>query len=119
MQMFPNSVDRGADISEFSLYPSEKEFLFVPMSFVLGERHYRTRVEAGADGGLLTVISVRVNINLMTETLEQLKSNKKNMHIAAFKSIIDETQFWLRKYAEEDGRAQSRASTDKCYSAGD
>jgi hypothetical protein len=113
MEIHPNAVDRGADISEFSQYPGEKEFLFVPMSYVQGEE--RCRVEVGPGGGVLKVISVRVNINLKTETLEQLLGKKKSMHIAAFKSVIDETKQWLHAHAEDGGRAQARAATDKEY----
>ena len=113
MEIHPNAVDRGADISEFSQYPGEKEFLFVPMSYVQGEE--RCRVEVGPGGGVLKVISVRVNINLKTETLEQLLGKKKSMHIAAFKSVIDETKQWLHAHAEEGDRVQTRAATDKNY----
>ena len=113
MEIHPNAVDRGADISEFSQYPGEKEFLFVPMSYVQGEE--RCRVEVGPGGGVLKVISVRVNINLKTETLEQLLGKKKSMHIAAFKSVIDETKQWLHAHAEDGDRAQARGATDKEY----
>ena len=77
MEIHPNSVDRGADISEFSQYPGEKEFLIVPYSFVQGDGRQRTEITDG--GGVLTVISARVNINLKTETLEQLLGKKKSM----------------------------------------
>ena len=113
MEIHPNSVDRGADISDFSQYPGEKEFLVVPYSFVQGDGRQRTEITDG--GGVLTVISVNVNINLKTETLEQLKGKKKSMHITAFKSVIDETKEWMRAYAEVGGRAQARAATDKEY----
>ena len=111
MEIHPNSVDRGADISEFSQYPGEKEFLVVPYSFVQGDGRQRTEITEG--GGVLTVISVSVNINLKTETLEQLKGKKKSMHMSAFKSVIDETKQWMHAHAEEGGRAQARAATDK------
>jgi hypothetical protein len=113
MEILPNSIDRGADISEFSQYPGEKEFLFVPMSFV--QARERCRVEVGPGGGVLKVISVSININLKTETVEQLTGKKKSMHISAFKSVIDETKQWMQAYAEEDGRLQARAATDKEY----
>jgi hypothetical protein len=71
LQIHPSSVDRGADISEFSQYPAEKEWLFVPYSFVQGDGRQRTEIVAG--GGVITVVSVRVNINLKTETVEELK----------------------------------------------
>ena len=113
MEIHPNSVDRGADISEFSQYSREKEFLIVPYSFVQGDGRQRTEITEG--GGVLTVVSVSVNINLQTQTVEQLRGKKKNMHITAFKAIIDETQQWIQAYAEEGGRAQARAATDKDY----
>ena len=113
MEIRPNAVDRGADISDFSQYPGEKEFLFVPMSYVQGQG--RCRVEVGPGGGVLKVICVGVNINLKTETVEQLTSKKRSMHVVAFKAVIDETKQWMQAYAEENGRAQARAATDKEY----
>jgi hypothetical protein len=110
MEIHPNAIDRGADISEFSQYPGEREFLFVPMSYVQGEG--RCRVEIGPGGGVLKVISVRININLKTETSEQLKGKKRSMHMTAFKSLIDETVQWFHSM---EGRVQSRATTDKTY----
>ena len=113
MEIRPNAVDRGADISDFSQYPGEKEFLFVPMSYVQGQG--RCRVEVGPGGGVLKVISVGVNINLKTETVEQLTSKKRSMHVVAFKAVIDETKQWMQAYAEENGRAHARAATDNEY----
>jgi hypothetical protein len=113
MEILPNAIDRGADISEFSQYPGEKEFLFVPMSFV--QARERCRLEVGPAGGVLKVISVSVNINLKTETVEQLTDKKKSMHYSAFNSLRDETKQWMQGYAEEDGRLQARAATDKEY----
>jgi hypothetical protein len=113
MEIHPNSVDRGADISEFSQYPAEKEFLIVPYSFVQGDGRQRTEVTEG--GGVLTVISIRININLQTLTVEQLRGKKKSMHLTAFKSIIDETEQWMQAHANEGGRALARAAMDKDY----
>jgi enoyl-CoA hydratase/carnithine racemase len=63
----------GADISEFSQYPGEKEFLFVPMSYVQGEE--RCRVEIGPGGGVLKVISARININIKTAITTAIADN--------------------------------------------
>jgi hypothetical protein len=113
LEIRPNAVDRGADISEFSQYPGEREFLYVPMSYVQGEE--RCRMEVGPGGGVLKVFSVSISINLKTETVEELTGKKKSMHVTAFKSIIDETKQWMHAYAEESGRTQARAATDKAY----
>jgi hypothetical protein len=110
MEIHPNSVDRGADISAFSQYPGEKEFLIVPYSFVQSDGRQRTEITDG--GGVLTVISVNVNINLKTETLEQLKGKKRSMHLTAFNSLIDETKQWFHSL---DGQMKARAATDKGY----
>ena len=113
MEIRPNAVDRGADISEFSQYPGEREFLFVPMSYVQGEE--RCRMEVGPGGGVLKVFSVDISINLKTETVEELTGKKKSMHVTAFKSVIEETKQWMHAYAEAGGWAQARAATDKEY----
>ena len=108
MEIHPNSIDRGADISEFSQYPGEKEFLFVPMSYVQGKE--RCRLEVVPGDGVLKIISVDININIKTETVEQLTGKKKNMHISAFKSLMDETKQWLQAYAEEDSWVEARST---------
>ncbi len=68
------AVDRGADISEFSQYPGEKEVLWLPCSFV-----QRAQLTGGGriqvvDGGLVTFVPVRVNLNLKTETVDSMRS---------------------------------------------
>jgi ankyrin repeat protein len=97
LQIRPNTVDRGADISEFSQYPAEKEYLFVPYSFVQGEGRQRTEVADG--GGVLTVVPVRVNINLKSETVEELKEKKKRLHLASARAIVGEVKHELEEWA--------------------
>jgi ankyrin repeat protein len=111
MEIHPNSVDRGADISDFSQYPQEKEFLFVPCSFVQGRGRQRTEITDG--GGILSVIPVSVNINLKTETINELQEKKKRLHIAAFKSLISETMQWIIAEMDTNGRAETRAAADR------
>jgi ankyrin repeat protein len=104
LQIHPNAIDRGADISEFSQYPGEKEFLFVPYSFIQGEGNQRTEVVDG--GGVLTVVPVRVNINLKTETVEELQEKKKRLHLASARAMIDELRFELGNWAASVEAAQ-------------
>ncbi len=98
LQISPNSVDRGADISEFSQYPGEREFLFVPYSFIQGEGRQRTEVVTG--GGVLTVVPVRVNINLKTETMEELKEKKKRLHLVSVRAMVEEVRYELGEWAK-------------------
>jgi ankyrin repeat protein len=104
LQISPNSVDRGADISEFSQYPAEREFLFVPYSFIQGEGRQRTEVVAG--GGVLTVVPVRVNINLKTETVDELKEKKKRLHLVSARAMVEEVRFELGEWANSAEAAE-------------
>jgi hypothetical protein len=120
LEIHPNSIDRAADISGFSQFPKEKEFTFVPCSFVQrnGDKKLQAvhwSATAGEEIGFLTVVPALVNANLRTDTIEQLRVRKKNMHISSFQAIIDETQHWMQAHAEDGGRAQARAATDKNY----
>ncbi len=104
------SVDRGADISQFSQYPGEREFLWVPCSFV-------QRVQPGGglvqvvDGGLVTFVPVRVNLNLKTETVEELLEKKKSMHLTGFGFRVSELKLKLQDKAVA-GNAEARLQRD-------
>ena len=54
-------------------------------------------MEVGPDGkGILTVFRVKINVNLRTETIEQLREKKKTMHVSSFRVLRDETQRQLQ-----------------------
>jgi ankyrin repeat protein len=115
LQIVPNSVDRGADISEFSQYPAEREFLFVPYSFIQGEGRQRTEVVAG--GGVLTVVPVRVNINLKTETTEELKEKKKRLHLVSARAMVEQVRYELDEWAKS-AEAAARLQKDTSRNQG-
>jgi hypothetical protein len=96
LQMRVRSVDRGACIRDFSQYPSEKEYLFVPCSFLEQEGQQYLEV---TKAGVVTVIPVRVNANLKTMTVEELLGQKKALHTASFNYLLDELQMKLREVA--------------------
>jgi ankyrin repeat protein len=106
------AVDRGADVSDFSQYPGEKEFLWLPCSFV--QRAQQTgggRVQV-VDGGLVTFVPVRVNLNLKTETVEELLEKKKSMHVTGFEFRVNELRQRLQDEARV-GNAEARVKRDK------
>ena len=76
-----DSVDRGADISEFSQYPGEQEYLWVPGAFMqpTGEEIVATQ------WGLVRVILVQCNANLRAVRLEDYERRKKDLHMASIK----------------------------------
>jgi WD40 repeat protein len=94
-----SSIDRGADISEFSQYPGEKEFLYLPCSFVQRVRLGNGRVQV-VDGGLVTFVSAKVNLNIKTQTVEELQEQKKSLHMVSAKSILSEVQFELTDFIQ-------------------
>merc|ERR550532_704130 len=64
-------VDRGADLSDFSQYPHEKEICFAPLT---GIEVMGTRVE-----GSLLVVQARLNINLAAMTIEQVVFKRRKV----------------------------------------
>jgi WD40 repeat protein len=94
-----SSIDRGADISEFSQYPGEKEFLYLPCSFVQRTRQGSGRVQV-VDGGLVSFLSVKVNLNIKTQTVEELQEQKKSLHMVSARSILPEVKFELTESLE-------------------
>ena len=109
LEIEPSFVDRGAVVSDFSQYPKEVETLFLPMSFVVqsGER----RVERSATGEV-TVIPVRVSVNLKAERLEQLEEKKKSLYVTGFQFRVNELRQQLRDEASA-GNAEARLKSDK------
>ncbi len=94
-----SSIDRGADISELSQYPGEREFLYLPCSFIQRSRHGNWRVEV-VDGGLVTFYFVKVNLNIKTQTVEELQEQKKSMHLVSARSMLSEVQYILSEWRQ-------------------
>jgi WD40 repeat protein/flagellar motor protein MotB len=93
-----SSIDRGADISDLSQYSCEKEFLFLPCSFIQRARQgtRRSQLVQVIDGGLVSFVSVKININIKTQTVEELLQQKKSMHMASAKAMLAEVEFQLQ-----------------------
>jgi ankyrin repeat protein len=108
------AVDRGACIRDFSQFPGEKEYLYLPVSFLapLGPIEYEI-----TDHGLVQMIPVRVNSNLKALTTEQMLERKKQMHISSFKHLLDDLHVKLAAAADSDV-SQSRLANDLVNSAG-
>jgi ankyrin repeat protein len=63
------------------------------------------------DGGLVTFVPVRVNLNLKTETVEELLEKKKSMHVTAFEFRVNELRQRLQDEAKA-GNAEARLQRD-------
>lgn len=86
------SVDRGADISEFSQYQSEQEFLWLPHSFL--EPTGEISLEL-TEYGIVEIISVRVNSNLKAILIEEYVARKKELHLTSFKFMLHDLHIEL------------------------
>jgi hypothetical protein len=84
------------------------EYLWPAFSFIEPSGPSYT-VEGG--GGLLTMVPVRINANGRALTVEELRSQKKDMHLNAFRYLLAETARDLERIAEEE-RAHDRLARD-------
>jgi hypothetical protein len=78
-----------------------QEYLWVPCSLVQPLGDDAASVEV-MHSGLVTVLSVRVNINIKMETVEELLAKKKSIHIAAMKAMIDDLGQDLKTISESE-----------------
>jgi hypothetical protein len=92
----PNAIDRGACIEDLSQYQGEKEYLFVPCSFLQPNGPPTLEVVAQ---GIVNVIPVHLSLNLKTETMEELLEKKKHMHMTSARLLADEVRGELQQLA--------------------
>ena len=101
------SVDRGANIKEFSQYEHENEFLWTPGTFM---EPYEKRVET-FDKRTFILYRVRAKSNLKVMTIEELLSANKDMHLASFGLLIRDVKQSLEKMTENiEGRLHNDVS---------
>jgi WD40 repeat protein len=93
-----SSIDRGADISEFSQYPGEQEYLFLPCSFIQRARRGNGIRYEVVDGCLVGVVAVRINLNIKTQTVEELLHQKQKLHLVSAKAMLQEVSFELKNW---------------------
>jgi hypothetical protein len=111
LEIEPSCADRGAIVSEFSQYPKEAETLFLPMSYVAQSGMQRLEQTAS---GQVTIIPVRVSVNLKAERLEQLEEKKKSIHLSGFEFRVNELrQKLLAKAQAADADARLSREKDK------
>ena len=110
------AADRGACIKNFSQYPSEVEYLYVPCSFV--EQGGPEGVEV-TSAGVVRVLPVKVNANLKSDTVDEFKLKKRTLHLASFRYRIHEIEQKLKELAAKhkaEARLQWDPSRDEKYS---
>jgi hypothetical protein len=119
LRMVTGAIDRGVCIRELSQYPGEVEYLWVPCSFLESAGAPSLELvedERGGAGGVVSVVPVRVNANLKAQTVDELRGQKKAMHLAAFRYMLGESARDLERIAREEG-AQERLMRDRMASS--
>ena len=70
------AVDRAAQLTEFSQFPGEDEYLWTPMCYMEAGPEEKQELEM-TDDGLVKVLPVRVNTNLKSQTVEEIEGQRK------------------------------------------
>jgi hypothetical protein len=102
------SVDRAASVKDYSQYPQEKEYLFVPCSFLQEDGPHYVHM---TQDGVVFVIPVMVNVNLKTFTVDDFIEQQRDIHISAFRYLIGEIEQYLSDPKIEE-RMKNRLQDD-------
>lgn len=114
IQVRPAAVDHGGDIGDFSQFPGEREYLWNPCSLLEASGEPFMEI---TQHGIVQIIPVRMNNNVKTMTVEQLREQKKVMHICGFEFLVNEVKIELARVTEERN-AQDRAELVKHSDSG-
>ena len=79
-------IDRGADISWLSQYPHEEERLFPPLTALSLEDDVVVEDD-------ISMFKVRLNVNLLAMTLEQMDGKMHRSHISMIDLLTDDLKF--------------------------
>ena len=113
LEIQPAAIDHGADIHKYSQFSAEVEFLWNPCSLIEGQDN--ESIEVTKDG-VVSKICVRMNNNVKTQTVEELRQLKKTLHLDAFKYIKHEISSDLEALIQAryvESRAEADISLDK------
>ena len=94
-----SAIDRGACVRHFSQYPSEIEYLFLPLSF--SAPSIDPFFEFTSDG-LVRMIPIRVNLNLKSLTIEEMIGKKRQIHLSSFQYMLNELLLELDSKSQQD-----------------
>ena len=117
LEIETGAVDRGCCIQEYSQYPGEREYLWLPLSFVEPNGQPRVLI---TDKGLVNIYQVKMIPNLKAGTVEEARERKKATHLTAFKYLIVEVRDDLQQLAQDPAVApRQHAESDQYYTVDD
>jgi hypothetical protein len=106
LQIKTSSVNRAAGIESYSQYPQEREYLWVPLSYMQPDGAQILEV---SKYGVILTINVDVSSNGTATTTEDLLEKKKQLHIKAFESLVDGLKLELQNHVAKLPKLQDRA----------
>ena len=96
LQLKASSVNRPACIEQFSQYPGEREYLWVPLSYMQPDG---AEMLEASGRGVLRIVNVDVSSNGTAATTEDLLERKKQLHVKGFEALMHELTLELRAAA--------------------
>jgi ankyrin repeat protein len=115
IEMEVGSVDRGADISDFSQYRHQQEFLWPPGTFLEPcSSHLHVERER-----VVKIVRVRPRCSLKIMTIEELLSKKKTIHLSGFDFLLREVEQVLSEDLSNVANRLERDNTLNCNRLGD
>ena len=98
LQIKTSAVNRAACIEMFSQYSQEREYLWVPLSYLQPEGG---QIVESSPHGVLQTINVMVSVNGTAATTEDLLGKKKQLHIKGFETLLDDLNSDLQSLIEQ------------------
>jgi hypothetical protein len=108
----PNAIDRGACIAELSQYQGEKEYLYVPCSFLQPAGPQWLEV---VEDGVANCIPMHLSSNMTTETTDKLVAKKHLMHLDAARLLADEVRAELEELAVSSVAKERMKKDVSCF----
>merc|ERR1712194_416920 len=93
LQMQLGMVDRGADLSWLSQYPLEREICFSPLTSL--------EVQATSVESSVLLVDVRININLIALTIEQVVAKRKRIIETMVENTLVEAKSFFSTWGTE------------------
>jgi ankyrin repeat protein len=106
VQIKTSFVNRAAGIESYSQYPQEREYLWVPLSYMQPDG---AQIMEVSKYGVILTINVDVSSNGTATTTEDLLEKKKQLHIKAFESLVDGLKLELQNHVAKLPKLQDRA----------
>ena len=88
------AIDRAACLHEYSQYPQEQEYLWLPLSYLQPDGE---PFEEVTDDGVVSTVPLRVIPNLKTSTLDDAEQKQVQIHVKGFEGLLEQLKVDLNR----------------------